>query len=275
MGAATDPSVYFTENRGGNLGRISTTTGQISETPVTDANNKPIANSPLVDLAFDQLGSSFYTSQSNLQQIGLFGVGEFFQYQPDQPGETRPMASALDSTNWGVAFYRSRTSLAVYFTERDADRIGVYANDPQTGSPATTEYPLAPGSKPTFIVQGPDGACWFTESGANKIGRIDATTHKITEYALQTPNSLPWGITASATTIYFTESAGNKIGRITFASGKPTITEIPLPSGGSPRGITVGDHGQVWFADVIGNRLGLYFGDATVAPAYTYSASVA
>jgi virginiamycin B lyase len=272
-GDPTDPSLYFTENGGGKLGRI-TTAGQISEAPVTDAKGNPIANSPLVDLAYDPLGSAFYTSQSNAQQVGLFQVGDFFQYIPFQPGQFRPTASAPDSTNWGVAFDRSLQSTAVYFTERDADKIAVFETSLSNGF-VTHEYPLAAGSKPLFIVQGPDGGFWFTESGRNRIGRIDPTTRAITEYALPTPDSQPWGITASATTIYFTESAGNKIGRISFANGKPTITEFALPNGGTPRGITVGDHGQVWFAEADGNRLGLYYGDATVTPPYVFSAAAA
>ena len=36
-----------------------------------------------------------------------------------------------------------------------------------------TEYPITTaGSAPTGITQGPDGALWFTEAAANKIGRI-------------------------------------------------------------------------------------------------------
>ena len=41
-----------------------------------------------------------------------------------------------------------------------------------------TEFALPPDPSgpnlPGEIVQGPDGAMWFTESGVNKIGRIDA-----------------------------------------------------------------------------------------------------
>jgi virginiamycin B lyase len=272
-GSATDPSLYFTENRGGKLGRI-TTDGKIVEAPVTDAGGKPIPDSPLVDLAYDPLGSdTFYTTQSNTPQVGIFQAGDFFQYEPFQSGESRPTASSANSTNWGVAFDNGLTSASVYFTERDANKIAVY----ETGSNAsfvTHEYPLPTvDAKPLFIVKGPDGGFWFTESGANKIGRIDSKTRVITEYALATPNSEPWGITASATTIYFTESAGNKIGRITFVDDKPRFDEFPLPSGGAPRGVTMGEHGQVWFVEEDGDRLGLYYGDASVTPPYVFSAA--
>ena len=44
------------------------------------------------------------------------------------------------------------------------------------------------------VVAGPDGALWFTEFGANKIGRI-TTTGQFSEYALANLSN-PGGITA-------------------------------------------------------------------------------
>ena len=50
-------------------------------------------------------------------------------------------------------------------------------------------------SKPYIAVQGPDGALWFCESGASKIGRLDPERGTFTEFALPTPNATPIGIT--------------------------------------------------------------------------------
>ena len=175
-----------------------------------------------------------------------------------------------------MAVDKYSASAVVYFTESAADKIGVYENS--GNGFVTDEYSLPPGSQPLSIVQGPpnegrDNFFWFTEPGTNMIGRIDETTHVITQYPVPTPDSQPWGITASATTIYFTESAGNKIGRITFTNGKPDpITEIALPTNGStPLGITAGSHGQVWFAEETGNQLGLY--DDTTVPTFTVTSA--
>ncbi len=273
-GEATDPNLYFTENQGGKLGRI-TPAGQISDTPVTDANGIPIAGSPLVDLAYDPLGDNFYVSQSNVPQVGIFDVGDFLEYQPVISGQFRPTASAANSSNWGVAFGHDLTSPAVYFSERDADKIGVFELDSQ-GNLVTHEYTLPTGTRPLYIVQGPDQSFWFTESGTGKIGRIDRTTRAITEYAPPTPNSQPWGIAASNDKIYFTESSRNQIGRIAFdVDDKPTITEVPLGVGVTPKGITVGGDGNVWFAEENGNKLGLFFGDGSNRPAYTFGSPVA
>ena len=47
-----------------------------------------------------------------------------------------------------------------------------------------TEYPVPTSeSAPTDIVAGPDGALWFTEQRAKKIGRI-TTSGQFTEYQL-------------------------------------------------------------------------------------------
>ena len=52
------------------------------------------------------------------------------------------------------------------------------------------EYPIPnPTGMPWSITSGPDGALWFIEYLGNQIGRIDPTTHVITEYAIPTPNS--------------------------------------------------------------------------------------
>src|ERR1700731_2568477 len=64
------------------------------------------------------------------------------------------------------------------------------------------------------ITAGPDGALWFTEGNANKIGRI-TTAGVFTEFPVPTANSFPAGITAGPDgNLWFVEAIGN-IGRIT------------------------------------------------------------
>jgi hypothetical protein len=70
-------------------------------------------------------------------------------------------------------------------------------------------------SEPTGITRAPDGSIWFTESGANRVGRIDPTTLELTEFEIPTADSRPAGIAADANNvIWFTERGANKIGRI-------------------------------------------------------------
>ena len=54
-----------------------------------------------------------------------------------------------------------------------------------------TEFPIpTAGSAPYSITVGPDGALWFTENGANQIGRI-TTAGVITEFPLPNADSYP------------------------------------------------------------------------------------
>jgi virginiamycin B lyase len=116
------------------------------------------------------------------------------------------------------------------------------------------EYPLLTvNANPLAIAVGPDGALWFTEYNAGKIGRITAAG-AVTEYPVPTAFSGPDGIVAGPDgALWFTESSGNKIGRITTSGA---VTEYALPNAGSnPGGITAGP-GAVWFTESGGNRIG-------------------
>ncbi|MFC7466723.1 hypothetical protein ACFQVA_02305 [Actinomadura keratinilytica] len=59
---------------------------------------------------------------------------------------------------------------------------------------AIQEFPLPdPAARPHAIVAATAGECWFTEWGANRVGRVTAGG-EITEYGLPTPSSEPHGI---------------------------------------------------------------------------------
>ena len=60
------------------------------------------------------------------------------------------------------------------------------------------------------------GRIWFTEHLANKIGVLDLRTGAITEFAIPTPNSMPFGVAVdyARDIVYFAESNGNKLGRL-------------------------------------------------------------
>jgi Bacterial Ig-like domain (group 1) len=122
---------------------------------------------------------------------------------------------------------------------------------PAVAPAAITEYPIpTPASRSVDITAGPDGALWFTESDAGKIGRV-TTTGSFSEFELPTPSfSAPYGITAGPDgALWFTESSSsaNKIGRVTTTG---SFSEFPLPTPGSvPIGITAGPDGALWFTE--------------------------
>jgi len=111
---------------------------------------------------------------------------------------------------------------------------------------AITEYPIpTANSYPFSITAGPDGALWFTENAANKIGRI-TTGGVVTEYPIPTANASPTDIAAGSDgALWFTESGAYKIGRISTSG---VITEYPLPTTQLPASGPLGP-GETSFAD--------------------------
>ncbi len=193
---------------------------------------------------------------------------------------------------------------ALWFVERS----GNYVARMTTLGTVTAEYPIpTSGSQPILITTGPDGDFWFTENAGNKIGRLapttivtssaetvpaDATVTRfgggvytagstipagttlpagtITEYAVPTPNSGPWGIAQGPDgAMWFTENI-HQLGRVAPATG--AITEFALPSGSlNVGGLTNGPDGNLWYADLNG-----FIGRVTTAGVVTtFATSVA
>lgn len=141
-------------------------------------------------------------------------------------------------------------------TQRSAICNNVVINEAPPPSPSTAGTfsqmaTLTRDSGPTDIAVGSDNNLWFTEQGADKIGRI-TTEGQVTEFplpAVSPPESRsPWGIALGPDgAMWFTENSGNKIGRITTSG---TITEWPTtPTLSNPLGIAVGPDGALWFAE--------------------------
>jgi virginiamycin B lyase len=101
----------------------------------------------------------------------------------------------------------------------------------------------------------PDGAIWFTEHDASKIGRI-TSAGVVTEYKTLTKDSGPVGIArGSDNNLWFVEREGNQVGRIT-PSG--VVSEYPIPSvNPAPREIITGAGRTLWFIESGTSKLGL------------------
>ena len=120
-----------------------------------------------------------------------------------------------------------------------------------TFSPA---YSLPAGSFPHGPSLGTDGNVWFAELQRNRIARI-TPNGALTEWLLPQAGSIPDTTIWGADGVYFTESSANKIGRIIPGAG---ITQWSVPTGGSnPVGITVGSNGNLYFAEKLGNKIGV------------------
>ncbi|SPF42283.1 exported hypothetical protein [Candidatus Sulfopaludibacter sp. SbA4] len=120
-----------------------------------------------------------------------------------------------------------------------------------------SEYPVHGPNSPIFpisITTGPDGALWFTEFNARKVGRV-STAGVITEYSTSGGLSTQNITTGPDGAMWFTEDPlGNKIGRITMDGA---LTEYPLPASltGS-EGIAAGPDGALWFTEPNANKIG-------------------
>lgn len=80
------------------------------------------------------------------------------------------------------------------------------------------EFPVTASSQPASITRGSDGNLWFTEHGANNIGRI-TPAGIVTEFPLPTATSLPVGITSGPDdNLWFAEIGANKIGVVQIAA---------------------------------------------------------
>lgn len=123
------------------------------------------------------------------------------------------------------------------------------------GAGDITGWPTVPGGSPTGISVGPDGALWFAERGADRIGRI-TTNGDLVEFALPADGGGgPIGIALGPDdAMWFTEQVTDSIGRI---DAYGTITEYGgLTSGAMPTGIALGPDGAMWFTEHGANQIG-------------------
>jgi virginiamycin B lyase len=106
---------------------------------------------------------------------------------------------------------------------------------------------LSDGSSPAGLVAGPDGAAWFTESGADKIGRLtpDGELSEITLAAGAEPVDIT--VDRQGTDLWFTEPGSNAVARLPL-NGTPTSFSISsvLPNY-FPWSIAAGSDGALWF----------------------------
>lgn len=120
---------------------------------------------------------------------------------------------------------------------------------------------IARDSQPAGITAGPDGAVWFTEGAASRVGRI-TTDGRVTTFPLgadTTPTDIVAGPDGN---LWFTETTAGRIGRITPAG---VITEFSTAPIAFPASITAGPDGNLWFSAF--QVLGFTGGVARMTPA--------
>jgi len=135
------------------------------------------------------------------------------------------------------------------------------------------EYDVpTPSSAPLALTVDRNGIVWFTESNASKLGRFDPETDTFTEYKVPGVGDM-WGITIDQSGyVWLTQyslkgsvSPGGAIepggnGRlIRFNPMDGNFTVIPISTPGSfPFRIIPGADGEMWFTELLGNKIGSY-----------------
>jgi len=149
------------------------------------------------------------------------------------------LAAATESTVWVTDSTGNRL---VHLGLRDAaiDLIGEVAVP-------------TPDAQPFGVVALDDGTAWFTELGADALGRIDILG-RVEEYPVGRAGSFVSMIATTGDSLWFTLNAAGLVGHVRGGDAAIAFTELPGdPSG--PVGIAVAADGGVWVAQILGDAL--------------------
>jgi virginiamycin B lyase len=120
-----------------------------------------------------------------------------------------------------------------------------------------------PDAQPFGVVALDDGTAWFTELGADALGRVDILG-RVEEFPVGREGSDVSMIAASGDSLWFTLNAANAVGHVRGGDAAIAFTELPrIPSG--PVGIAVAENGAVWVAQILADALGRIARDGTLA----------
>lgn len=237
-----DNALWFTENSSDKIGRL-TTAGTLTEFPLPQNYLAPSGITVGSDnqLWFTELNSSGTGAINRISTSGTFGRATAAIKQPN--AITGGSDGNLWSTDYSFNGIRRITpgGGTISFTAPSAVRV-----DRQDGSFLAAS---------AGITSNTDKNLWFTEPGANKIGRI-TPAGVVTEFTVPTPNASPAEIVSDSDgNLWFTESEAGQIARVTQAG---VFSEFAVPTAGSaPNGIVIGPDNNIWFTEAGTNRIGV------------------
>jgi virginiamycin B lyase len=113
------------------------------------------------------------------------------------------------------------------------------------------------GGHPHDPAVGADGALWFTEQMANKIGRLDPKTGEFKEYPLKVTNSGPHGLVEDGSgNIWFTANFAGYVGKLDPRTGEVAEYKMPVEKADDPHSLIFDGNGILWFTLQSANMVG-------------------
>jgi streptogramin lyase len=310
--AGPDGRLWFTENAGNKIARI-TTSGQITAgdeiaTPTAFVGPSGITVGPDGNLWFTEFAGGANsrigripptaTSSSDILEIpvptansspegitaGPDGRIWFTEYGSLNGGRIGVLATTAtmtsDITEFGIAGGGIPNPYGIvngpggqlWFTAFGGAKIGHIA-PPGADVPTGDQVPLT--GSPLGITVGPDGNLWAAEQDTSKIARV-TPAGVVTEFPTFSPNRQPFGIAAGPDgRIWFTEAGGttNHIGVMTTDGVMTAADEYAIPTdNANPLFITAGPDNRMWFTEANGNKVGAI---TTGAAAASFALTVA
>jgi streptogramin lyase len=228
-----DGALWFTEDSGDNLGRISTS-GAIHEFPLP-------AGSGALGLTTGPDGNLWVAAHGRDQILRVTPTGVVTGFDVPDGRIPYDIASGPDGNLW---FTAQPPTAGGGITQGAIDRI--------TTSCQITIFPLTSATRtaPWYITRGPDGNLWFTEQrtvGEPGFIAESTTGGQITEYPIPTSGAIPLAIAAGPDgNLWFTDQNHGMIGQSSI-SGQ--IKEFAAGGSSLIQGIASGPDGALWFAD--------------------------
>jgi virginiamycin B lyase len=146
------------------------------------------------------------------------------------------------------------TESSVWVTDTTGNRL-VHLGSASNGTIAelgSVDVPT-PDAQPFGVVSLDDGTAWFTELGADALGRIDILG-RVDEFPVGREGSYVSMIAAAGDSLWFTLNAANAVGHVRGGDSAIAFTELPrIPSG--PVGIAVAENGVIWVAEILADTI--------------------
>jgi virginiamycin B lyase len=138
----------------------------------------------------------------------------------------------------------------VWVTDTLGGRVLLVGDD---GVRMSIDVPTAD-AQPFGVASQDDGTVWFTELGADTLGRVDILG-RLTEFPSGTSGGFVSMIATSGESVWFTANAAGAIGFVRGGDSAVQIFAVPTIDAG-PVGITVGDDGAAWFTEILAGQIG-------------------